>query len=49
MKKEDMKNVIELLKLAKIGERVKEEEQKEKPEIEAVEFTLPETLTTIQP
>ncbi|MBY9008862.1 MAG: hypothetical protein KGD74_03240 [Candidatus Lokiarchaeota archaeon] len=49
MNEENVKNVIELLKLAKLGERVKEEEQKEKPEIEAVKFTLPDTLTTIQP
>ena len=49
MNKKDVISVIELLKLAKIGERITEEEKKEKPEIEAIKFTLPEDLTNIRP
>ncbi|MFX1298996.1 MAG: hypothetical protein ACFFD2_29575 [Promethearchaeota archaeon] len=44
MKTKDLEKVIKLLKLAKIGEPAKEDEGKPKPEIEAVQFNLPQNI-----
>ncbi|MFX1477955.1 MAG: hypothetical protein ACFFCI_07465 [Promethearchaeota archaeon] len=45
----DIKRVIELLKLTKIGIELKEDEEKPKPEIEAVQFNLPKNIANTPP
>ncbi len=49
MNTKDVKKVIELLELAKIGEQAKEDEGKPKPEIEAYQFSLPKNISKTFP
>lgn len=50
MKDKDIKNVIELLKLAKLGEyEEREREEGKKPELEAITFSLPSNMEEVLP